>query len=97
MLVPLMLLVAFGLPIHELVTNAPGAKISTTGPKLDQEAFASAMVVAPTVMTSGTRAGLVPDASAPSFPSSNYDVDSSVDERENPAVEGIRGRATERH
>jgi hypothetical protein len=35
---------------------------------LDHEAFASAMVMAPTVMAAGARAGLVLAASVPSFP-----------------------------
>ena len=47
------------LPIQALVTLCPGAKMSTTDPKLLKLARESAMVVSPTVMTEGARAGLV--------------------------------------
>ena len=58
-----MVFVALLLPIQALVTLCPGAKISTTEPKLLKLARASAMVVAPTVMAEGARAGLVDAAS----------------------------------
>jgi hypothetical protein len=48
-----------GLPIHVLLTATPGASISTTGPKLENEARRSLMSTAPIVLTAGTRAGLV--------------------------------------
>lgn len=56
------------LPIHELITDCPGANTSTTEPKLEKDARASAMVVAPTVMADGARAGEVEPASKLSFP-----------------------------
>jgi len=66
--VPEMLLVALVLPIHALITFCPGAKMSTTEPKLEKDARASAIVVAPTVFALGARAGDVFPASVPSFP-----------------------------
>ena len=66
--VPEILLVAVVLPIQALMTFCPGAKISTTDPKLENEARASAMVEAPTVLAEAARAGDVPLASALSFP-----------------------------
>lgn len=56
------------LPIHELMTFWPGAKISTIAPKLENEALASAMVEAPTVIALGARAGEVFAASTFEFP-----------------------------
>lgn len=56
------------LPIQALVISTPGAKISTTDPKFENEAISSAIVVAPTVFAEGARAGLVSPASTPSFP-----------------------------
>lgn len=66
--VPEMLLVSVLLPIQELMTLWPGAKMSTTLPKLENEARASPIVVAPTVMAEGARAGDVFAALALSFP-----------------------------
>ena len=56
------------LPIQALITFWPGAKISTTEPKLEKDARASAIVLAPTVMAEGARAGLVDAASLLSLP-----------------------------
>jgi len=66
--VPETLLVAVVLPIHELMIFCPGAKMSTTEPKLEKDARVSAIVVAPTVFALGARAGDEFPASAPSFP-----------------------------
>lgn len=66
--VPEMLLVAVLLVIHALMMFCPGAKMSTTEPKLEKDARVSAIVVAPTVLALGARAGDVVPASAPSFP-----------------------------
>lgn len=66
--VPEILLVEVVLSIQELMTSCPGAKMSTTLPKLENEARASAIVVAPTVIAEGARAGEVVPASAPSLP-----------------------------
>jgi hypothetical protein len=66
--VPEMLLVDVVLVIHELMTFCPGAKMSTTEPKLEKDARASAIVVAPTVFALGARAGDVFPASPPSLP-----------------------------
>lgn len=57
-----------GDPIQALMTSTPGAKISTTAPKLLNEALASVIVVAPTVTACGTCAGEVFLASLLSFP-----------------------------
>ena len=46
----------------------PGPRISTADPVLENEAKVSLMVVAPTVMASGRRAGEESFASLPSFP-----------------------------
>lgn len=46
------------LPIQELMTFWPGAKMSTAAPKLEKDARASAMVLAPTVTAAAARAGL---------------------------------------
>jgi len=66
--VPEMLLVAVLLVIHALMMFCPGAKMSTTEPKLEKDARVSAIVVAPTVLALGARAGDVVPAFAPSFP-----------------------------
>ena len=50
------------------MTFSPGAKMSTTEPKLEKEARASAIVLAPTVLAEGTRAGEVFAALALSLP-----------------------------
>ena len=42
--------------------------MSTTGPKLEKEALASVILVAPTAMTEGVQAGEKSDASLWSFP-----------------------------
>jgi hypothetical protein len=55
--VPEIVFVAVELPIQALVMLWPGAWISTTEPKLLKLAFVSAIVVAPTVMADGARAG----------------------------------------
>jgi hypothetical protein len=55
--VPESVLVAVGLPIHALIIFWPAAKISTTEPKLLVLAFVSEIVIAPTVMADGARAG----------------------------------------
>jgi hypothetical protein len=56
----------------------PGAKISTTEPKLENEDLASVMVEAPTVMAVGARAGLVLAASTLLFPAATYILDEHV-------------------
>lgn len=56
------------LSFQVLITFNPGAKMSTTDPKLEKDARSSVIVVAPTVITSETRAGEVLMASALSFP-----------------------------
>ena len=63
-----MLLVAVLLSIHALVIFCPGAKTSTTASKLEKDARASAIVVAPTVFVLGAQADDVFPALAPSFP-----------------------------
>ena len=55
--VPLIVLVAVSLVRHADRIAEPGAKISTTLPKLENDERASLMVVAPTVIASPTRAG----------------------------------------
>ena len=42
---------------HAEVMEEPGAKMSRHGPKFENEARASVVVVAPTVMAAATRAG----------------------------------------
>jgi hypothetical protein len=66
--VPEMMLVEVVLVIQALMTSCPGAKTSITFPKLENEARAPAIVVAPTVMAEGARAGEVVPASALLFP-----------------------------
>lgn len=56
------------LPIHELMTFCPGAKTSTTEPKLENDARTSAMVLAPTVTALGALAGEVVPASTFELP-----------------------------
>jgi hypothetical protein len=55
-------------PIQVLSMLVPGARISTSEPKLLNDANSSASVVAPTAQTDGSEAGEDVDASAPSFP-----------------------------
>lgn len=57
MLVPLIVLVAVLLPIQVDSTSVPGAKISTTDPKLENDERLSLMSVAPTVQAVGSLAG----------------------------------------
>ena len=59
---------ADGDPIHPPVIPAPGAKISTQLPKLENDARASRIVVAPTVIADGALAGDRVHASVDSFP-----------------------------
>lgn len=70
--VPEMVFVAVSLPIHALVTLVPGAKMSTTEPKLEKDAMLSETVEAPTVFSVGARAGLVLLASEASLPAATY-------------------------
>ena len=56
--VPLIVLVAVSLVIQAEVMFWPGAKMSVQVPKLENEARASVLVVAPTVIASATRAGV---------------------------------------
>src|SRR4051812_25115754 len=55
--VPLIVFVAVSLVAHADVMLCPGAKMSTTLPKFENDARASLIVLAPTVMASPTRAG----------------------------------------
>lgn len=57
-----------GLPIQALMMSWPGANKSTTDPKLEKDALASAMVVAPIVLAEGARAGEVLRASVLELP-----------------------------
>jgi len=58
MLVPLRVAVAVLLVMPTLRTSTPGAKMSTTAPKLENEAFSSVRAsMAPTVMAAGADAG----------------------------------------
>lgn len=66
--VPDRVLVEVGLSIQALMIFCPGAKMSTAAPKLDAGVRASAMVVAPTVMAEGARAGEVFEELEFSFP-----------------------------
>src|SRR5205085_431839 len=61
--VPEMVLVAVSLVFHDEVMLLPGAKMSRQVPKFENDARASVMVVAPTVMALATRAGEVVQAS----------------------------------
>ncbi len=54
--------------------SAPGAKTSTNGPKLENEARASVISVAPTVMASATRFGVMLLASTLSLPADTTTV-----------------------
>lgn len=56
--VPEIVLTAVSLSFQALVMSCPGAKISTTPPKLLNEARWSRMLLAPTVMAGLARAGL---------------------------------------
>ena len=66
--VPLMVLVAVSLVFHAEVMFSPGAKMSVQVPKLEKEARASVLVVALTVIASGTRAGVKLQASVLELP-----------------------------
>src|SRR5687767_5370953 len=66
--VPLMVLVAVSLPIQAEVTLSPGAKMSTQVPQLENQARASVLLVAATVIASGVRAGVLLQASPLSLP-----------------------------
>ena len=56
------------LPIQAEMTFWPGAKMSTTLPKLEYSAMASVLSVAPTVQTVGSEAGEEDSASVASLP-----------------------------
>ena len=71
---PLAVYVAVGEPIQAERIVDPGAWISTQGPKLENEDFASALVVAPTVIAEGARAGDLVHASLLSFPAATTTV-----------------------
>lgn len=51
-----------------LIMLLPGAKISTTEPKLEELVIRSKISMEPTVVTEGTRAGEVEPASVALFP-----------------------------
>ena len=55
--VPEIMLVAVSLVFHDDVMSLPGAKMSTQVPKFENEERASVVVVDPTVIAFGTRAG----------------------------------------
>ena len=57
---------------HADVIELPGAKISTTEPKLEKEERASVEVVEPTVMASGVLAGDEVEASVLLFPAATH-------------------------
>lgn len=57
-----------------VVTSFPGAKISTTVPKLEKDANTLAASYAPTVMASATCAGVHIPASIPSLPAATITV-----------------------
>lgn len=69
-----MVLVAELDPIHEDRTLTPGAKMSTTDPKLENEARLSLMSMAPTVMANGSEAGDLVEAWTFSFPAATTTV-----------------------
>ena len=60
------------LPIQLLITLAPGPHTSMTAPKLENEAFASAMVEAATVIADGALAGEVFWALTFELPAATY-------------------------
>jgi len=66
--VPEMVFVAVSLVFHDEVMLLPGAKISTQVPKFEKDERASVVVVEPTVIALGSRAGEEPQASRLSFP-----------------------------
>ena len=66
--VPLSTAVCTSLPLYADVMALPGAKMSTHVPKLENDARASVLVVAATVMACGARAGDCPHASALELP-----------------------------
>src|SRR5262245_19674482 len=66
--VPLIVFVAVSLVFQAEVIELPGAKRSRHVPKLENEALASVLVVAPIVFAAATRAGEVVHASALELP-----------------------------
>ena len=66
--VPLIVFVAVSLVFHAEVMLLPGAKMSRHVPKFENEARASELVVAPTVLAAATRAGEVVHASVFELP-----------------------------
>ena len=56
---PLIVFVAVSLVFQDEVMLVPGAKMSTHVPKFENDARASVLVVAPTVIAAATRAGEV--------------------------------------
>ena len=68
MLVPLIVFVAESLVRQADVMACPGANQSMHEPQLEKDAFASLIVLAPTVMASDTRAGLNWQAGALELP-----------------------------
>src|SRR5689334_4548635 len=76
--VPEIVFVAVSLVFHDDVMLLPGAKISTHVPKFENDARASVVVVAPTVIALGSRAGELPQASRLSFPAATAKVTPSA-------------------
>src|SRR5262245_3735022 len=72
--VPLIVLVAVLLVAQVDVMLDPGAKMSTQVPKLENDDRASVLVVEPTVMAAGTRAGDELQAFALEFPAATAKV-----------------------
>lgn len=66
--VPEIVFIAVSLVNHDDVMSLPGAKMSRHVPIFENEARASLIVVAPTVIALATRAGEKLQASKPSFP-----------------------------
>jgi hypothetical protein len=67
---------------QEEVMLTPGARISTPAPKFENEANASLLSVAPTVIASATRAGDAVEASADEFPAAiAYTTPSAIERR----------------
>jgi len=66
--VPLNTFVCVSLPLYDDVIDWPGAKMSTQVPKFENDARASVLVVAPTVIACGVRAGDCVQASAFELP-----------------------------
>ena len=65
-------------PIQAEVMLEPGAKMSTHGPKLENDDLASADVVAPTVTASGSPAGDVKQALEFELPAATTNVTPSA-------------------